>query len=499
MTRPWTATSPPRRDDHPGHAPGTSSPLASPSRHPTAALWGLGLSLWFIFYETMLPFDFRISASQLADGLERATFFLFRGPDGEVSGNADIVGNIFLFVPFGICLALSPLLRRAAGWRPVLLVAAGLATSLTVELVQLFSPKRWAQTTDLVNNTLGTLVGVILALTFGRRLFDRACDWILDRLRREPTVLVVLGLTLAAIMGALLPLDLSIRRDSLALHLQTANWQLLHPFPAGRLAPWLGLVKEAWLFAFWGAATAQILAGRRWPLLQVLGWGALLAVFSEACQLFVVSRSLSLIDPVVAWCGSGLGAAVLLWGRRLGLSGRNLAVCFGTGYVIYLIADTISPLAPTVIRSLLQGQLPDPEPLRFRLIPFQAAEHLPTVTVLGEWSARLVRFVPLGAALQFGLQPGFRRWATAGLAGLGILLLQLVVGRISPWPGDMTEVLLAWAGIAVGWYAGRYLARFRGQTSAVRITATTTARATATAKTTPTPWQPAKPEKESRS
>jgi len=88
------------------------------------------------------------------------------------------------------------------------------------------------------------------------------------------------------------------------------------------------------------------------------------------------------------------------------------------------------------------------------------------VTALGEWSARLVRFLPLGAAIHLGMTRPLRRWTIVIFAAGAVLLLQLLVGAISPWPGDMTEVILAWAGLAGGWYIGGQLARQRQITSA---------------------------------
>ncbi|MFH1841762.1 MAG: VanZ family protein [bacterium] len=432
------------------------------SRYSVAVAWCLGFTLLFILYETMLPFRFNWSAAQLAAGWERATLLPFRGPDGLVSARSDIVGNIALFVPFGLLLTLSSWLTRAGKHRLPWLVLGGLGLSLAIKSTQLFAPMRFAQTTDLITNTVGSGLGVLVALRPGRALFDAACDSFLAHLRHDPTPLIVLGLTTAALLGALLPLDLSLSKTWIRHSLRTLNLDLLTPFPpASGLAPWLALIKAAWLYLFWGAATAQLLRGRAYPLLWVLGWGGLLVLVSEASKLFVVSQDLTLIEPVVSWCTCGLGAALLLWGHQLGLTGRALGRCFAVGYLVYLIADTVSPLAPQVLQSLLHGIPPVLGPWRFQPIPFLAAPQLQTVTALGEWSARLVRFLPLGAAIHLVVARPARRWCAVITAAGAVLLLQLLVGAISPWPGDMTEVILAWAGLAGGWYIGGQLARQR--------------------------------------
>jgi glycopeptide antibiotics resistance protein len=62
------------------------------------------------------------------------------------------VGNVLLFVPFGVALALLGRSRRAT-------VGAGLALSAAVELAQLAIPGRTTSTADVVLNGLGAALG----------------------------------------------------------------------------------------------------------------------------------------------------------------------------------------------------------------------------------------------------------------------------------------------------------------------------------------------------
>jgi VanZ family protein len=74
----------------------------------------------------------------------------------------DISINIFGFVPFGFLLFayLSQCLpsRRAA----VLTVIAGFAISLTIEVLQVFIPARASGITDIITNTFGAYLGMLL-------------------------------------------------------------------------------------------------------------------------------------------------------------------------------------------------------------------------------------------------------------------------------------------------------------------------------------------------
>jgi hypothetical protein len=74
--------------------------------------------------------------------------------------------------------------------------------------------------------------------------------------------------------------------------------------------------------------------------------------------------------------------------------------------------------------------------------------------------------LPLGAALRLVVARPDRRLALGVVAAVGVLLLQMAVGWISPWPGDMTEVVLAWAGIFLGWLGAARLAELRQEAAA---------------------------------
>jgi glycopeptide antibiotics resistance protein len=79
-----------------------------------------------------------------------------------------IFGNVALFVPFGISLQL--LVRRQI-W---VTVAAGLTTSLCVEVLQYVLTRGTSTTSDLILNCAGALVGATIA----RLLVDLGPNWV---------------------------------------------------------------------------------------------------------------------------------------------------------------------------------------------------------------------------------------------------------------------------------------------------------------------------------
>lgn len=83
----------------------------------------------------------------------------------------EFLANVALFVPFGLLLAAAwPRLSR---W---LIILLGYASSATIELVQTLLPSRYPTISDVIANTLGTVIGclalhaVLTMSVAGRRL-----------------------------------------------------------------------------------------------------------------------------------------------------------------------------------------------------------------------------------------------------------------------------------------------------------------------------------------
>jgi len=79
---------------------------------------------------------------------------------------SDMVVNILGFVPFGFCFYLHrwSLRPNQRATNAFLVVLAGAAVSLTIEILQAWLPNRVSSTTDVLTNTAGTLLGAALAI-----------------------------------------------------------------------------------------------------------------------------------------------------------------------------------------------------------------------------------------------------------------------------------------------------------------------------------------------
>ena len=83
----------------------------------------------------------------------------------------DIATNVLAYLPLGFLLTLA--LQRAPGqWVPALIATLlGSAISFGMESIQTWLPSRVPSNLDLASNTLGTLLGALLALWQGKRMF----------------------------------------------------------------------------------------------------------------------------------------------------------------------------------------------------------------------------------------------------------------------------------------------------------------------------------------
>lgn len=110
-----------------------------------------------IGYGSLYPLDFTAAPQWRRQALE-----LFTAPDWHMS-RGDLVGNVLLFMPYGLVALLlaqegggpAPRARRLA-----LLLALGCALALGLQIAQLWVPSRVAALNDVLANVAGLLLGL---------------------------------------------------------------------------------------------------------------------------------------------------------------------------------------------------------------------------------------------------------------------------------------------------------------------------------------------------
>jgi hypothetical protein len=142
-------------------------------------------------------------------------------------GRADFAANLFAFVPIGLALHRSPLLRA---------IALSFALSLTIELCQGFLP-RLQDVSDLISNTLGAFIGHRIGVAWAAR-------WEEPLLRPVTRRIVLLATAPVLLTGALAEAFVAPANDF-------SNWSRF-PLVIGNSArgdrPWMGEISEVSVF-----------------------------------------------------------------------------------------------------------------------------------------------------------------------------------------------------------------------------------------------------------
>ncbi len=140
-----------------------------------------------IAYGSLFPFDFQ------TNDLNWVTFDLFLRSWQARSSRGDLLGNIILFVPFGIAGMLSTRNLRFVSLNILLVLASGLIFAVCLQFAQLYLPGRTAALNDAIWNTLGLTLGMFFALV--------ADNYVL-RLQIQKRTIPLIPVVLLGIWGA---------------------------------------------------------------------------------------------------------------------------------------------------------------------------------------------------------------------------------------------------------------------------------------------------------
>lgn len=193
----------------------------------------LGFYTFFTVYNTLIPFSFDVSFSEIGEQLRRISltpFFV----EGKRVSLTDIVGNIILFMPFGFLMYMF-LYDRKTRAKLFLSIAAGALLSFSIETAQLFIISRDSAIHDLINNTLGTAIGAFAAAIYAGHISAFLRKIFYDILAHKPLLLISLFVLLAQAFSAVMPFTVSISVSSLVKSVKETN---LVPFsykPIGQL------------------------------------------------------------------------------------------------------------------------------------------------------------------------------------------------------------------------------------------------------------------------
>jgi VanZ family protein len=123
------------------------------------ARWLLAAAVLLILYGSLFPFEFAPRADLRLSELAASLAF-------QHASRGDVVANLLLYVPLGLCMAIALPQRWSGAAKIVLTVATGVLLSIAVELVQTMEAARVASLTDVLLNAAGTALGAAAALLY---------------------------------------------------------------------------------------------------------------------------------------------------------------------------------------------------------------------------------------------------------------------------------------------------------------------------------------------
>lgn len=420
------------------------------SRKP---LWVLLLAyLVFVVYGSLVPLNF--TARPLEDALAafRAIPFLKLG----IESRADWVANFLLFIPLGFLAGRllntsTKQTRRLAAGIAVILSCAALATS--IEFTQLFFPPRTVSQNDVLAESLGGIIGVLLQIRWGALVENGLLSLWQHESRARRIDRLLYGYLALLLIFNIMPLDLTI-----------SPADLYHKWSAGRIVLIsFGIASKNWSEPVYGLITDVLVwipAGMLWAihgsgtLATVIRRGLVAGLIIEILQIFIYSRITDATDVLCAGLGTALGA---LWMRRFYATGRlatipsrlwiTLWVLWAASILIlfwYPFNFQINPATPFDKQVLSSFHLPF-------LTYYQGSEY----RALNELLRKTGFFIPGGALwmlMMHTVRPAFSlrglmfsgALVTAGIATLvelGQLYLPSKVADVTDWALECTGAL----------------------------------------------------------
>lgn len=428
----------------------------------------------FVVYGSLVPLEYRhIRWEEAVARFSAIPFF-----ELDMRSRVDWATNVLLFIPLTflwMAVLTTDRSNTAKIFATLALIPAATALSLAIEFAQLFFRHRTMSQNDIVAESLGGFVGVLLWWGFGERFIGWVQAWQLPRARRTLAERLAWIYLAGLLIYNVLPLDLTISLVEIFHKWREGKVNLL---PFGRLPadPAYALYEIATDALIWvPLALLWRLDGTR-NLWRAWGMALFAAVALEVLQLFVFSRVSDVTDLFTAGAGAGLGSLAGGWLARARHAPSGPRPLRDPQFFVLS-----SVLLPWILAAAWMGVLAfvfwfpfdfrtDGAFIRSRLdllqrVPFEVYYTGTEFRAVTEMLHKTLFFAPLGALLAWGVRRQAWRWRTP-LFALSMLLLAVVPGVIelgqTMLPNkivDLTDWLLAWIGGVVGYLVAQHILR----------------------------------------
>jgi len=433
-----------------------------PSRRTFACL--ALVTVGFALYVSLLPF--RLRAIPLDAAWEDFLLAMSSWPQNVPRVN--FLANVLLFVPvgFGLCGALRADRVPRLTLRALLVVlGASVAASLAAEFLQEFAPGRVVSAPDVLAQTTGCWVGIVVWLGVGPELIH----WIRETRRRTHHDRVTRALVAYAAFWAfanLAPFDITLNVDRLANRWRDGEIVLI-PF-ASNLPParlWWDAVVTAVSAVPLGAL---LLVGwqprdQRRSVAAVMGIGVAALVALETAQIFIRSHGSDMTDVVCGAVGVAIGTLVGIWtfDRKLDAPDDDTFVRWAwlglAAWCLMLGAYHWQPFDFVTDESLVRQKL-----ARISFVPLAGYRSGSDLNAFNTLLAKIGLAIPFGGITSFALGSLARRpipFALAWVSLAGVVFAAIEFGQffLPTRVPDPSDVWLGIAGSGLGIWLVRWL------------------------------------------
>lgn len=420
----------------------------------------------FVVYGSLVPWQFNgLSLSEAWLRFHNIQYLTL-----GISSRADWVANILLFMPLSfLWLGRVSLQLQFAGKlvATVFILMASFLLCSVIEFTQLFFPPRTVSLNDIIAESLGAVIGVLVWWGFGKQFIDWLKGWKIKKTNSTSYLQIYLG---CMFFYNVMPLDLTL-----------SPVEFYHKWHEGRviLLPFSGLKGDVARDIYDSLADIALWLPVPWLWLkfesltkmQVLKKVFFAAVIIEFFQLFVYSRVTDVTDVLLAVLGGSIGVGLIGFNSNIFAQINNKDNLNRYGKYCFLYVLLLYFLWVFVIISVFWypfdfewgyvsfSNFSD----RFFKIPFYAYYYGTEYRAITEVFHKILFFIPLGVIIGQGVRFIVNRYKSIVIALVLIAGASMVVefGQmfLPNKNADITDVILEILGGYIGFVVSANLAQ----------------------------------------
>ncbi len=269
------------------------------------------LYLIFVIYGSLVPLEFRYIDSNEAFSRLRQIPFLDLG----IESRADWVANFLLFIPLSylwMCYFHRQESNKVSLKLPAAVIIISILLSFSIEFTQLYFPQRTVSQNDILAESIGGIVGVILWLKFHHQIINKLNTTLAGVEPANKLAKLLIIYVAILVLYSIMPLDLTISPVEL-YHKWKDGHIILFPFSKIPMDPWFAtytILSDTLLWApipvLWYHSNFKT-----YSIATLFKRIVILATTIEIAQLFIYSRVTDVTDIITAIIGAGAGILIL--------------------------------------------------------------------------------------------------------------------------------------------------------------------------------------------